>query len=338
MDKIQSDIRDVPLAVAARGGLAENVHRGRIAVVSADDGRVLESIGDAEALTYTRSTAKPLQAIASLLAGVDEACGWGARHLAMMAASQRGYPEQVAALEEMLASSGVPEEALAFHAAKPTASRPREGWARSGLPPRKLYYTCAGKHLGMLAWCRREGWPLEGYLEPDHPAQREILRRVREWTGAAAEDCAVGRDGCGLPTLAVPLRAIALGYARLAIPDAAPDPKAAVVAAKVADAMNRHPDLVEGPGRLASLLLADLNLVAKSGAQGAFAIGLRRQRLGIAVHVSDGTEAAWPYIVMQLLERYGGASEETMAALRSRFPATFRNDADMEAGSWEAVF
>jgi L-asparaginase II len=337
MKHTQSGPDDAPLVIAARAGLPENVHRGRLCVVSADDGRVVEAAGDAEALTYLRSTAKPLQAIASLLAGVDSACGWGERQLAMMAASQRGYPEQIAALEEMLASSGVPEEALAFHAAKPTASRPRDEWARAGLPPRKLYYTCAGKHIGMLAWSRREGWPLDGYLEPEHPAQREILRQVRAWIGTGDTDGVVGRDGCGVPTLAAPLRAIALGYARLACPDAAPEDRAAEAAAKVARAMNRHPDLVEGPGRLASLLLADPNVVAKSGAQGVFALGLRRQRLGIAIHVSDGTEAAWPYIVMSLLERYGGVSDETMKALRERFPLTFRNDAGMEAGSWAAL-
>lgn len=338
MEQAKSSAADAELVVASRAGLPENVHRGRVCVVSADDGGIVEAIGDTEALTYVRSTAKPMQAIASLLGGIESAYGWNDRHLAMMAASQRGYPRQIEALEEMLASSGVPEEALVFHASKPTAAEPREAWAREGLPPRKLYHVCAGKHLGMLAWCKLQGWPLAGYAEPEHPAQREIVRRVLEWTGAGEADCTVGRDGCGLPVAAIPLSRIALGYARLACPETAPDRQAAEAAGRIASAMNRHPDLVEGPGRLASLLLEDANVVAKSGAQGMFAIGLRRQRLGIAVHVSDGTEEAWPYIVMRLLERYGGITGETSAALRARFPEEFRNDAGYAAGRWEAVF
>lgn len=327
---------DQELVAVTRAELPENVHSGRVCVVSADSGEVVASFGDPGALTFVRSTAKPLQAIASLAGGVAEACGWDDRHLALMAASQRGYADQMTALEEMLASSGVPEDALAFHETKPIASAAQVEWARNGARRRKLYHTCAGKHLGMLAWCRMAGWPLAGYAESDHPAQREILRRVREWFGAEEAECQLGRDGCGLPVLAMPLRRIALGYARLAGAGAASSPEPAA-AARVVSAMHRHPDLVEGPGRLASLLLADPNIVAKSGAQGLFALGLRRERLGIAIHITDGSEAAWPYIVMRLLDRLGGASAATMAALSARFPREFHNDAGAVAGSWEVL-
>ena len=331
------DQYDRELVAATRAGWPENVHRGRVCVVEADSGEVVMSYGDATALTYVRSTAKPLQAIESLLGGIAEACGWEDRHLAMMAASHRGYPDQMAVLEEMLASSGVPESALAFHETKPLASAALEAWARADGQPRKLFHTCAGKHLGMLAWCRLMGWPLAEYVEPEHPAQQAIIRRVREWCGAEASATRIGRDGCGLPVPAMPLGRIARGYGRLACPDAAADREGAAVAARVTAAMNRHPNLVEGPGRLASVLLADPNIVAKSGAQGLFAIGLRRERLGIAIHITDGSEAAWPYVVMRLLSRLGGASADTMAALRARFPAEFFNNAGAPAGRWEAL-
>jgi len=326
---------DVPLAVTVRGDLAENEHRGRWCVVSADGGRVLASGGDASAPAYLRSTGKPLQAIEPLLAGVAEAFGWEERHLALLGASQRGLPEQVAALEEMRKRAGIDEEALVFGPVAPAYAKARDEWARAGAAPRRIYHTCAGKHLGMLAWCKLEGWPLEGYADPAHPAQRRIVARVRQWAGA--ESGALGRDGCGVPAPAAPLSGIALAYARLACPDAAPDARAAEAAGRVALAMGRHPELVEGPGRLASLLLADPNFVAKSGAQGLFAFGLRRERLGVAVHLSDGSEAAWGPVVLALLERFGGASEQTMARLRDRFPRVYRNDAGDEAGYWEVL-
>jgi L-asparaginase II len=334
----ENGITDAELVRVTRAGQTENVHRGRICVVSGEDGSVLAAWGDAEAPAFVRSTAKPMQAMASLLGGTAEHCGWEDRHLAMMAASQRGYPEQMAALEEMLASSGVPEEALVFHAAKPVASQAREAWARAGGQPRKLYHTCAGKHLGMLAWCRLQGWPIGGYSEPDHPAQREISRRVREWAGASEAEVTFGRDGCGLPVAAMPLKRIALAYARLAAPRLSPDPLAAGAAARISAAMNQFPELVEGPGRLASLLLSDPNMVAKSGAQGLFAFGLRKERIGVAIHVSDGSESAWPHIAMELLHRYGGLSEGSAEKLRIRFPADYRNDAGDPAGRWVPVF
>lgn len=331
-------VKDDVLVVATRAGLPENAHRGRICVVSADGGETVEAVGDISALTFLRSTAKPLQAIAPLVGGTAAAYGWTDRHLALMGASHRGYADQVEAVVEMLESAGVPEDAFVFRPTKPAASEPRENWARGGAAPRKAYHGCAGKHAGMLAWCKLMGWPLNGYAEPDHPAQREIVRRVREWTGTDEADCTVGRDGCGLPVPAVPLRGIALGYARLACPDASADRPAAEAAARIAAAMNLYPDLVEGPGRLASLLLGDANVIAKSGAQGLFALGLRQERLGIAIHVTDGTDVAWPYIMMELLQRYGGISEETRAKLRARFPSAIRNDAAVVTGDWETVF
>lgn len=330
--------QDAPLVLVTREGLAENEHRGRISIVSPDnDGTLLASWGDVQAPAFIRSTGKPLQAIEPLLGGVAEAFGWEDRHLAMMGASQRGLPEQIEALTEMRERAGIEEEAFVFRASAPTHAKSRDEWAKIGAVPRKIYHTCAGKHLGMLAWCKLMGWPLEGYAEPDHPAQRRITARVREWLGAGEAETAVGRDGCGLPVAAVPMWRTALAYARLACPDAAPDAAAAEAAERVVRAMGRYPELVEGPGRLASILLADPNIVAKSGAQGLFTLGLRKERLGIAVHLSDGSEAAWGPIVIALLEKLGGASPETMERLRERYPRAFRNDAGAEAGTWEVV-
>lgn len=102
--------------------------------------------------------------------------------------------------------------------------------------------------------------------------------------------------------------------------------------------MNAFPELVEGRNRLASILLADPNVVAKSGAHGVFAFGLRREQLGVSIAVSNGTEIAWPHIVKAVLERIGGISEETKRKLETTFPTEFLNDANEVAGEWKAVF
>lgn len=331
--------QDQTLAVMLRGGLPENAHRGRISVVAAADGRELYSVGDTGAPTYVRSTAKPMQAIASLGSGLAQAYGLESRHLALMGASHRGSPEQMTALEEMLALTGVPEEALAVGATLPAGSRSRDAYVAGGGRPRKLFHTCAGKHLGVLAYSKLKGWPLEGYIHPDHPAQREVLGAVARWTGEETSQVTIGRDGCGFPVAAMPLRRLALGYGRLACPElaAAAGVDAAEVAAAdaVTRAMNAHPLLVEGDRRLASILLADPNVVAKSGAHGVFAFGLRREQLGVAFTVANGTEIAWPYIAMALLERFGSLEEETKQRLAAAFPAEFLNDAGEQAGRWE---
>lgn len=331
--------QDQTLTVMLRGGLPENAHRGRISVVATTDGSEVYSVGDTDAPTYVRSTAKPMQAIASLANGLAEAFGFDSRHLALMGASHRGSPEQMAVLEEMLALTGVPEEALAVGATLPAGSRSRDAYVAGGGRPRKLFHTCAGKHLGVLAYSKLKGWPLEGYIHPDHSAQRDVLDAVARWTGEEASRVTVGRDGCGFPVAAMPLRRLALGYGRLACPELAASAGADAAAVAAADAMTRamnaHPLLVEGDRRLASILLADPNVVAKSGAHGVFAFGLRRERLGVAFTVANGTEIAWPYIAKALLERFGSLAEETKQQLKAAFPAEFLNDAGEKAGRWE---
>lgn len=328
---------DVPLVALTRGGIIENVHRGRVAVVRLDDGQTEEAWGDVFAPAFFRSAGKPLQALSALRAGVAETFGWEERHLALMAASHRGTAAQIATLEEMAEKAGIVEQSLVFREGIPIDSRARDKWAAESGSPRKLYHTCAGKHLGMLARCKLAGWPLEHYEKPEHPVQSEVRAIIQNWTGVSEGELHVGRDGCGLPVTAVPLHRIAWSYAKLANPDAAGDGAVSQAAGRIAAAMNAYPELVEGPGRLASLLLADSNIVAKSGAQGLFAIGLRKEKIGIAIHLADGSEMPWGYVALALLRRLGGASKETIARLEEAFPAEIVNDAGDVAGTRAAL-
>lgn len=330
-------IEDAPLVIMNRGGVLENVHRGRIGVVSAVDGQLVYAIGDVNAPAFVRSTAKPVQAIASLLDGTAEAYGYEDRHLALLAASHRGSPEQLAALEEILALTGVEEDRLAIQPGLPVGRRARDEWIAGGGKPRKLFHTCAGKHLGVLAWCKLKGWSLDDYIKPEHPAQQELIRHMKLWSGTESDQITIGRDGCGFPVAAMPLWRLGLVYARLAASDAAPDENSALAAGLITRAMNAFPGYVEGEDRLASILLSDPNIIAKSGAHGVFTLGLREQKLGISIAVTDGTEVAWPYIVLGVLNKFGGASEETKEQLKRTFPTPFLNDAREIAGTWTTL-
>jgi L-asparaginase II len=335
MEKQQ--IKDVPLVIMSRGGLVENIHRGRVSVVSAVDGQLVYSCGDVQAPTYIRSTAKPVQAIVSLLDGTAEAYGFKPRHLAMLAASHRGSPEQLATLEEILALTGLDENLLAVGPGLPIGRSSRDEYIAGGGQPRKLFHTCAGKHLGVLSWCKLKDWPLDGYILPDHPAQQEILRQLKQWAGIETDEVTIGKDGCGFPVAAMPLWRLSGVYARLACPETAPNEEAAAAAGLITRAMNDYPEFVEGRNRLASILLADPNVIAKSGAHGVFTFSLRKEKLGVAIAVTDGTEVAWPHIVMAILDKLGGVSEETKQKLKETFPGKFLNDAKEIAGSWASV-
>ena len=77
-----------------------------------------------------------------------------------------------------------------------------------------ILQNCSGKHAGMLATCVVNGWPVDGYQEPDHPLQETITGVIASLTGEAAGH--IGIDGCGAPAHAVSLTALARGFAAVA--------------------------------------------------------------------------------------------------------------------------
>jgi L-asparaginase II len=329
----------VELSRTTRGEWKENSHAGHLATQHAS-GAPAAFAGDSGSTTFMRSTAKPFLAAAGIAAGLVEHYGLPEGAIALMSASHRGGPEHIGLLEKMLELTGIREEQLAFHADLPLGQKERDDVMRLGLPPRKLYHTCSGKHIGLLALCRMKGWPLEGYTAMDHPLQRELLRHIALFTDL--DESAIGRavDGCGLPVFVVPLDRLALAYARLASPpeDWADAPLRAA-ARRVSAAMLAYPNLVEGEGRLASVLLA-AGIVAKSGAQGVFALALPEAGLGIAFKVADGGENAWPVIAASVLEQLAdrlqgidaGKLADAAAKVREAYPEEMDSDTGIVTG------
>ena len=74
----------------------------------------------------------------------------------------------------------------------------------------------------MLALSRHLAAPVSDYLELGHACQQRNLHTLAEMCDLRPSDIEVGIDGCSVPTFALPLRAAALGFARLADPRGLP--------------------------------------------------------------------------------------------------------------------
>lgn len=154
-----------------RGGLLECTHFGHICIVNGR-GEVVKRAGNPHQLIFTRSAAKPIQAIPGIRAGIVEAFGLGDAEAAIMAASHRAEAAHVGTLERLLDKTGLKEEALVCAPSLPLDEHARERVLRQGGNRRRLYHNCAGKHLGVLAYCKLKGYPLDGYNRPEHPVQK----------------------------------------------------------------------------------------------------------------------------------------------------------------------
>src|SRR6204780_2575329 len=232
---------------ATRGNLVESTHRGAGAVVDAD-GRGVMAFGDADRAVYPRSAVKALQALPLVAGGAADRLGLSDKEIALSCASHSGSEDHVATARGMLAKAGYDERALECGAHWPLGEDEARGLARLRERPTALHNNCSGKHAGFLCLSCVMAMDPKGYVAPDHPVQREVAASIEAMTGARLSEEMRGVDGCAIPTYAVPLVALALGFARLATGHGLPQARRAAFA-RVRSAVAAHPLTVAGKGR-----------------------------------------------------------------------------------------
>jgi L-asparaginase II len=225
---------------------------------------------------------------------------------------------------------GLTPEALQCGVHAPLHRPTAQALAKAGASPTPLHNTCAGKHTAMLALCVHHGWPVEGYLATDHPVQKLILGTVARMVGLPPAQIGVAVDGCGAPVFYVPLKNIALGYARLA----AAQPGSP--AGKLMAAILAHPRHIAGDDRLDTEVMLALpeKVFAKSGAEGGYALALPGADggLGVALKIEDGAGRALNPTVVAILEQLGVLSPPAREALAKYAVTPIRNHRQEEVG------
>lgn len=282
-----------------RGGLLETRHQvSAVALPLPGAGGSAWSTGPDLWSTW-RSAAKPLQLWCSLEA-LGDPPDLGPDLVALGASSHSGQPAHVAAVAALLDRFSVPLSALQCGAEPPAHRGTAQALLAAGQPFLPLHNDCSGKHAFMLGACHARGWSLPAYLQPDHPLHRRVLEVARLWTG---EQPALAVDGCGVPTLWLPLSAMARVWARLATAavQPAPDPRLHRIAA----AMLAHPWWTSGDERIDLALhrRATEPWIGKIGARGVFCVALPARGLGLALKVHDGDEDALAVAVPAVVER-----------------------------------
>lgn len=282
----------MPVAEQIRGTLAESVHYGSVAATG-EDGRLIFSAGDPEALVYPRSALKPLQAVAMVQAGLD----LPARLLALAAASHSGARMHREGAIRILSLHGLDERALENIPDLPYGNAERENWLRAGHGPTQVAQNCSGKHAAMVATCAINGWSVAGYTDPGHPLQRHVRKVVGELTEEQIEHKSI--DGCGTPLYALALSSMARAFSKIAIA------RRGTAEHAVADAIRHHPEYVAGEGRDITTLIRQVpGAIAKDGAEGIQLLGFDDGR-AVAIKIADGSDRARLPVTVASLARLG---------------------------------
>ncbi|WEV27028.1 asparaginase [Streptomyces sp. 71268] len=285
---------DIPpvLAEVVRSGFVEGRHRGSLVVLDADGG-VDWALGTVDAPVFPRSTNKPMQAAAVLRAGLDLA----GERLALAAASHSGEGFHLDLVRRMMAEAELPPGALRTPPDLPLDPVEAEAYLASGQVRDRVTMNCSGKHTAMLAACAINGWPLETYLEPEHPLQRLVRQVVEETSGEPVTR--EGVDGCGAPLLAISLTGLARAFRAFVRAEPGTPER------RVADAMRAHPEYVAGTRRADTWLMREVpGTLAKMGAEAVQAVALPDGR-ALAFKLDDGGTRALGPVLARVLTRMG---------------------------------
>jgi len=335
------------LVEALRGDTVESAHRGALAVFDAD-GACVASLGDIERPIFGRSAVKVLQALPLVASGAADRFGLSDAELALACASHNGEAEHVSTAAGMLAKAGLDGSALECGAHWPYREAFQRQMAQRGETPTALHNNCSGKHsgfvcLGCLLASQHGGERdarsfLRGYVRPEHPVMREVTQALQATTGWDMAHAPRGVDGCSIPTYGIPLRHLALAFARVAT-GVGLSPGHALAAGRLRQAVARAPFMVAGTDRFDTRVMQRLGerVFCKVGAEGVYCAALPGRGLGVAIKIDDGNNARAAEVVMAaMIEAHVDLDDGDSQFMRNFSDVCLKNWNGIEVGRLRA--
>lgn len=326
-----------------RGNIAENIHRGSIAVVSST-GDTIAYLGDIEKQTFMRSASKPIQVLPTLLAGLHRRFNLTDEDVAMFNSSHWGSNHHIFVLEEIARKTGLTPEDMIM---KPCSSTAASALAakltdRSKLHPRmgqsKLQHCCSGKHFSLMLLQRELTGKPEGYHLKDSPVQQQIIDFISMLSQTPTYKIGLGIDGCGVPVFALPLRSIAMSYAKLMDPFSMSGELRDTIDYNFS-CIHKYPEKINDYGTPSYYINQNPDLIMKDGSRGVICMAIKSMKLGIAVKLEDGwTDEFQGIIIANILEQLKYDDAELIEKLKNCYSTKLYNDCGIEVGHSEADF
>jgi L-asparaginase II len=200
----------------------------------------------------------------------------------------------IAAVREILAMAGLDESALQCALDRPLGEAERLAWGSA--EPTRIAMNCSGKHAAMLLACKINGWPLDTYLEENHPLQVAIRSEYENLAGEKVS--LISADGCGAPLFLVSVIGLARAIRGITIStDNAHQ--------SVLEACRAFPEMVAGIGRLTTQMMQEVpGLYMKDGAEAVEIASLPDGRTFV-FKISDGSLRPFRTLVHACLSEFG---------------------------------
>ncbi len=299
-----------------RSGVVESIHLGNIAVVDCN-GKMLSYLGEPEQIGYLRSSAKPLILLSHLMKKIHEHFHFSLQELAVMASSHSGGSMHIEVISGIAKKLDIKESDLTCGVREPFGESARYELYGNGQTPGQFHNNCSGKHLGNIAACKVMGYSWDSVTDPSHPVQKDILKIIAAFCDLPKESIHLGVDGCGVPVFGVPLKNMALAYARL-FQTSFMGGKYSNEQQLLYQAVTTYPEMIAAEDRIDTKLarLTKGDHFGKMGADGVFCVHIQSKGMGIAVKIQDGSIRAVDPVVMETLAQLNTLPPGVLEELR----------------------
>ena len=315
------------IAEITRGPIVESQHTGAYVVTDAD-GRVVVSSGNIQRLIYPRSAFKAFQCLPVIESGAADHFGLNDEEIALCCASHSGEAEHVQVARSILHKIGVSETCYECGAQWPGHRASVYDLVRAGEDAQAVHNNCSGKHAGMLALAKHLGVDAKDYVKPEHAVQQAIAKAIADICDVDITAAPRGVDGCSVPTWAMPLKNMALGFARLS---------QKVAGQRIILAARAHPFLIAGTGKFdTDIMTAVPRVFLKYGAEGVYCGTIAHAGLGFAVKCDDGASRAVEVAAAGVLLKLNVWTADETQKLKSFQHETMSNWRKIEVGEIHA--
>lgn len=315
------------IAEITRGPIVESRHTGAFVVTDAQ-GKTVLSGGDFEKLTYPRSAIKAFQCLPVIESGAANHFDLNDEEIALCCASHDGQPEHVLVARSILTKIGVDEICYECGAQWPTSRAASFQLVRDGQVAAQVHNNCSGKHAGMLALAKHLGVDIKDYVKPDHAVQRAIAKTIEKICDVGLSTAPMGVDGCSVPTWAMSLKNVAMGFARL---------PSSAAGQRIISAARHHPFMIAGTSRFDTKVMEAIpRLFLKYGAEGVYCGSIPHAGLGFAIKCDDGAARAVEVAAAGLMLKLDVWTEHEIEKLKSFQHDTMTNWRKIQVGEIHA--
>jgi L-asparaginase II len=311
------------IAQITRGGIVESKHTGAYVVSDARGNNIVQA-GDISRSIFPRSAIKAFQCLPMIETGAADRYGFTNEEIALCCASHSGEPEHVRVARSMLAKIDIIESCYECGAHWPTSRAATYELVRAGETAKDVHNNCSGKHAGMLALAQHLAVNVKNYVLPDHPVQKEIATTLAAFCEIEIASAPQGIDGCSVPTWAMPLRNLALGFAKL---------PANTAGMRIVTAVRAHPFMIAGTGKFdTEIMQAVPRLFIKFGAEGVYCGSIPHAGLGFAMKCDDGAVRAVEVAIAKVLAELDVWTADEAAILKTFSHAEMHNWQKLKVG------